>query len=170
MVINVEKCLFNPREHEVYKALAVKQPMADLLTEATWQDEDGHYHAEVSVLIRRRKVSYRGDILICSSSTTEVEGHQSGVTCGLVELYEVKPLSLFTPEDWEAAGIPEGEREKQAGYGWMLRNPRRVIEMPVRGQIGLFTLYVREGEVMVYPREMAMGEDGWQAVKRRIKV
>ena len=40
---------------------------------------------------------------------------ESGVTLGLVELYDVKPIKEFTPEDWEKhpdSKGKEGENNK----------------------------------------------------------
>lgn len=166
--MQIERKDYNPDEHEVFKALTVKQPFADLLTVAVRVDDWGVYHAAKGIEVRSRKTNYRGDILICSSAEPEIPGRMSGVTCGFVELYDVKPVEEFTPEDWEATCIPEASRPK-TGYGWLVRHPRRVVEMPIKGQLGVYNLIVPKGDIIVYPQEMALGSDGWEMIKKRIK-
>ena len=159
---------YNPDQHDVYKALSVKQPYADLLTRVVFWDESGEYHAEKTIEVRSRNTNYRGDLLVCASAKPELPGRMSGVTCGFVELYDVKPIEQFTPEDWAATCIPEKDRPRN-GYGWMMRNPRRVVEMPIKGQLGVYNLIVPKGDITEYPREMALDSDGWDIVQKQIK-
>lgn len=166
--MQIERKDYNPDQHDVFKALSVKQPHADLLTRVVFRDENGEYHADKTIEVRTRNTNYRGDLLICSSSKPEMPGRLSGVTCGFVELYDVKPIEDFTPEDWAATCIPEPERPHK-GYGWMMRNPRRVVEMPIKGKLGVYNLIVPKGDVTEYPREMALGADGWDMLNKRIK-
>lgn len=166
--MQIDRKDFNPDQHDVFKALSVKQPYADLLTRVVFRDENGEYHADKTIEVRTRNTNYRGDLLVCSSSKPEIPGRLSGVTCGFVELYDVKPIENFTTEDWDATCIPEQERPRK-GYGWMMRNPRRVVEMPIRGQLGIYNLIVPKGDITEYPREMALGPDGWDMLNKRIK-
>lgn len=159
---------YNPDQHDVYKALSVKQPYADLLTRVVFWDESGEYHAEKTIEVRSRNTNYRGDLLVCASAKPELLGRMSGVTCGFVELYDVKPIEQFTPEDWAATCIPEKDRPRK-GYGWMMRNPRRVVEMPIKGQLGVYNLIVPKGDITEYPREMALDSYGWDVVQQKIK-
>lgn len=166
--MQIEKKDYNPDQHDVFKALSVKQPYADLLTRVVFRDESGEYHAQKTIELRSRNTNYRGDVLVCSSAKPELPGRLSGVTCGFVELYDTKPVEDFTPEDWAATCIPESERPRK-GYGWLLRNPRRVVEMPIRGQLGVYNLIVPKGDITEYPREMALGADGWKMIQKKIK-
>lgn len=159
---------YNPDQHDVYKALSVKQPYADLLTRVVFWDESGEYHAEKTIEVRSRNTNYRGDLLVCASAKPELPGRMSGVTCGFVELYDVKPIEQFTTEDWAATCIPEKDRPRN-GYGWMMRNPRRVVEMPIKGQLGVYNLIVPKGDITEYPREMALDSYGWDVVQQQIK-
>lgn len=159
---------YNPDQHDVYKALSVKQPYADLLTRVVFRDESGEYHAEKTIEVRTRNTNYRGDLLVCASAKPELPGRMSGVTCGFVELYDVKPIEQFTLEDWTATCIPEKDRPRK-GYGWMMRNPRRVVEMPIKGQLGVYNLIVPKGDITVYPRAMALDSDGWDIMQQHIK-
>ena len=165
--MQIDRKDYNPDQHDVFKALSVKQPYADLLTRVVFRDESGEYHAEKTIEVRTRNTNYRGDLLVCASSKPEIPGRLSGVTCGFVELYDVKPIEDFTPEDWAATCIPERERPRK-GYGWMMRNPRRVVEMPIRGQLGVYNLIVPKDDITIYPRELAFGPDGWNMLQKQI--
>ena len=166
--MQIDRKDYNPDQHDVYKALSVKQPYADLLTRVVFWDESGEYHAEKTIEVRSRNTNYRGDLLVCASAKPELPGRMSGVTCGFVELYDVKPIEQFTPEDWAATCIPEKDRPSK-GYGWMMRNPRRVVEMPIKGQLGVYNLIVPKGDITEYPREMALDSYGWDIVQQQIK-
>ena len=166
--MQIERNEYNPEQHEIFKALSVKQPFADLLTVVVSRDESGNYMAEKTIEVRTRNTNYRGDILVCSSAHPVIPGLMSGVTCGFVELYDVKPVEEFTEQDWKQTCIPEKARPK-TGFGWMMRNPRRVVEMPIKGQLGFYNLIVPKGDITIYPQEMAMGADGWQTVQDRVK-
>ena len=166
--MQIDRKDYNPDQHDVYKALSVKQPYADLLTRVVFWDESGEYHAEKTIEVRSRNTNYRGAILICASAKPELPGRMSGVTCGFVELYDVKPIEQFTPEDWAATCIPEKDRPRN-GYGWMMRNPRRVVEMPIKGQLGVYNLIVPKGDITEYPREMVLDSYGWDVVQQQIK-
>ena len=164
--MQIDKKDYNPDQHDVFKALTVKQPYADLLTRVVFRDESGEYHAEKTIEVRTRNINYRGDLLICSSASPKDKG-EPGVTCGFVELYDTKPVEEFTADDWAATCIPENERPRK-GYGWLMRNPRRVVEMPIKGQLGLYNIIVPKDDITEYPRNVAMGADGWDIVQNRI--
>lgn len=166
--MQIDKKKYDPEQHDVFKALSVKQPWADLLTRVVYRDDKGEYHAAKTIEVRTRNTQYRGDLLVCASLKPAIPGHLSGVTCGFVELYDTKPVEQFTPEDWAATGIPEKDRPR-TGFGWLMRNPRRVVEMPIRGQLGVYNLIVPKGDITEYPRSIAFGEKGWEIVKKKIK-
>lgn len=157
--------LYNPDEHDKYKCLTVKQPYADLLTCSIFRDDNGIGHAAKTIEVRSRNTNYRGELLICSAAKPDMYGHLCGVTCGFVELVDTKPVVDFSAGDWAATCIPEDKRPK-AGYGWIMRNPRRVIEMPIRGQLGFYSLVVPKGDVMEYPRDVVIGEKEFKRMKK----
>ncbi len=164
--MQIDRKKYDPEQHDVYKALSVKQPYADLLTRVVYRDESGKYHAEKTIEVRSRNTSYRGDLLVCSSAKPIIPGRLSGVICGFVELYDTKPVEEFTPEDWAATCIPEKDRPRK-GYGWLMRNPRRVVEMPIKGQLGVYNLIVPKDDITEYPRSMALGPDGWEMIRQK---
>lgn len=166
--MQINKKDYQPEQHDMFKALTVKQPYADLLTRVVYRDENCEYHAEKTIEVRTRNINYRGDLLICSSKKpNDIPGRMAGVTCGFVELYDTKPVEDFTPEDWVATCIPEKDRPSK-GYGWLMRNPRRVIEMPIKGQLGLYDIVVPKNDITEYPRNVAIGNEDWEIIQKRI--
>ena len=168
--MQIDKKDYNPEQNDVFKALSVKQPYADLLTRVVFRDESGQYHAEKTIEVRSRNTQYRGDVLICSSAKpVDPWGrHPAGVTCGFVELYDVKRVEDFTAEDWKQTCIPVDQRPK-TGYGWLMRNPRRVVEMPIKGQLGFYDIIVPKGDITEYPRRVAIGPEGWKKIAEKTK-
>jgi len=168
--MQIDKKNFDPVQHDIYKALSVKQPYADLLTRVAYRDEMGEFHAEKTIEVRSRNTNYRGDLLICSSArpVDPLGLHLAGVTCGFVELYDVKAVEDFTAEDWAATCIPEKDRPK-TGFGWMMRNPRRVVEMPIKGQLGFYDIVVPKDDITIYPQHLAFGADGFKLLQRKIR-
>lgn len=166
--MQVDKKFYDPAQHDKFTALTVKQPYADLLTRVTWRDEDGNYHAAKTIEVRSRNTKFRGDLLICSSAKPiDPWGrHPAGVTCGFVELYDTKPVEEFTPEDWAATCIPEGQRPAK-GWGWMMRNPRRVVEMPIKGNLGLYTLVMPKNDITPYPKRIMLGKEFFEKINGR---
>ena len=161
---------YDKTKHDRWRALTVKQPYAnDLVTKAS-EDENGMTYAVKTIEVRSKCTSYRGDVMICSSAKPVYPGMESGVTLGLVELYDVKPVSEFTEDDWDSTRIPIEKRKKiTKGYGWLMRNPRRVVEYPVKGQLGIFNLVYTKGEIVQYPRKVELDEKGWEEIRQKIK-
>lgn len=161
---------YNPQEHDKWHALTVKQPYANDLVTAAYKDENGTVYGIKTIEVRSRNTSYRGDVLICSSANPVFPGMESGVTLGLVELYGVKPIKDFTPDDWENTRIPKEKRGIiTKGYGWLMRNPRRVVEIPVKGQLGIYNLVCTKGEIVEYPRKMLIDKESWKQIKKQIR-
>jgi hypothetical protein len=161
---------FNPDIHDRWRALTVKQPYASALVTVGGNRNFGeepnlkmYTMGLKSIEVRSRATSYRGDLLICSSAKPEIAGLMSGATMGLVELYDIKPVSEFTPEDWENTRIPEEKRKFiKGGYGWLMRNPRRVIEFPVKGQLGIYNLVYSKGVIFEYPQNVFVDRESWE--------
>lgn len=140
---------YDPEKHDKFKALMVKQPYAeDLATGAK------------TIEIKKCRTPYRGDVLICASKLPKIPPLLNSACLALVELYDVKPVSEFTPEDWNATRVPVEKRASiKYGYGWLFRNPRRVIEFPVHGQLGLFNLVYTKGVIEEYPTHVIFDRD-----------
>lgn len=161
---------YDPEKHDRWRALTVKQPYANDLVTAAYKDENGVVYGRKSIEVRNKKTSYRGDVLICSSANPVYPGMESGVTLGLVELYDIKPIKDFTPEDWENTRIPKEKREKiTRGFGWLMRNPRRVIEMPIKGQLGIYNLVYTKGEIIEYPIQVVIDKISWEQIQKQIE-
>ena len=153
--------------YEQNKCLTIAQPYADLLTKIDYIDSSDVCHARKEVEIRSRNVKYRGDVLICSAREPDVAGRDCGVTLGLVELYDVKRVGDFTEDDWRRTALPESEWTAKTGYGYFFRNPRPVVEMPIRGMIGLYKITLPKGDITIYPRHLELGDKEWEKIKRK---
>jgi len=156
---------YQESEHDKWSCVTVKQPYAsDLITT---EYSDGEFEFAVkSIEVRSRKTSFRGDLMICSAASPEIYGLESGVTLGIVELYDVKPAKDFTAEDWENTRIPESEQHHyKNGYGWMMRNPRRVIEHPVKGQLGIYNLIYTKDLIIEYPKVLVIDKESRELIK-----
>jgi hypothetical protein len=153
---------YNPAQHDRWRALTVKNPYAMQLVTAAF--EDGVFvFAEKSIEVRSKYTNYRGDLLICSSKNPDLPGYENGVTLGLVELYDIKPVSEFTPFDWAQTRIPPEKRKAiTKGYGWLMRNPRRVIEFSVKGQLGIYNLVYSKDCILPYPVAMVMDKASYE--------
>lgn len=150
---------YDPSKHVRYRALSVKQPYAQLLIE-------GSKYIEV----RSRNTTYRGDLLLCSSRKPEFPGMMSGVTLGFIELYATKPVAEFTEEDWRHTRVPRDMWGKfEGGYGWLMRNPRRVVEIPVKGMLGIYTAVFEKDDIVEYPTAMTIDKKGWDYIKKQLK-
>ena len=150
-----------------YRALSVCQPYADWLTKPSYKDAEGNWKGAKEIEVRSWKTNYRGDILICSTAKPIIPTHESGIICGLVELYEVKPIEQLTEAEWAQTMIPESERGNWKGcFAWFVKNPRRVVEFPIKGKQGLFSV---DMEITEYPRELYLGDKGWEKIKKQIR-
>lgn len=142
---------YDAQQHDRYKALTVRQPYADDIA-----------RGGKTIEVRSRYTNFRGELLICSAARRGAYGE----TLCLVELYDVKAAKDFTAAEWDATRIPPSERERYAdGYGWMLRNVRRVVEFPVKGSRGFWWYVCPRGEVVEYPRAVALDAEGAALLK-----
>ena len=140
---------YNPILHDRFKALSVKQPYAGYIASGEKQIE-----------VRSKPTKYRGELLICASRDGKPSDTAPGYGCTIsfVELYDCKPLSELTPEEWEKTKLPGYLMDKlkasKNGYGWFIKNPRPVIEFPVKGQLGIFNLVFTKDMIMEYPTRL----------------
>ena len=133
---------YDSTKHDRWFALSVKQPYASYIANGV-----------KTIEVRSHYLNYRGDVMICSSASPSYKDMPGGVTLCLAELYEVRRVSDFTDKDWASTMISEDKRPKE-GYGWMLRNIRRVTEHPVKGQLGLWRLVYTKDCIVPYPKHV----------------
>lgn len=157
---------YDPNQHDRWRALTVKNPYATQLVTAAYE-MDGITYGEKCIEVRSKNTPYRGDLMVCSSAKPEIPGYENGVTLGLVELYDVKPISEFTAADWEQTRIPPEKRKAiTKGFGWLMRNPRRVIEFPIKGQLGIYNLVYSKDVIIEYPRAMVLDKESYDNIKK----
>lgn len=117
---------FKPEIHDVWKALTVKQPYANKIATGEKQIE-----------LRAQYTNYRGILMICSSAKKGVPG----VTIATVELFDVNPISELTDEEIKLTCVPKDNLYwKKAKYAWYFREPIKMINFPVKGQLGIWNL------------------------------
>lgn len=165
--MQIDVKLYNAEIHDKFKALTIHQPYADSLVCPTYEI-GGVPFADRQIELRNRRTSYRGDLLITSSKAPIVPGHESGVTVGIVELYEVKPARDLAETEWMLTGVDNRERYME-WYAWMTRNPRRVVEMPVNGQRGIYDLVMPKNDITEYPTALTFDELDYEKIADLIK-
>lgn len=130
---------YNAEQHEMKKALTVKNPYAEWIAQG-----------KKTIEVRSKSTKYRGELVICSSQQPIIQEMQSGCMLCFVNLYDVKPLAELTPQEWELTKIPPAERKGLTGFGWMLKDPVRIVEYPVKGQLGIWNLVMNKLEFIPY--------------------
>ena len=51
------------------------------------------------------------------------------------------------------------------GLGWMMSNSRRVIELPIKGQLGIYNLVYTKGCIVEYPKVMVLDKEAYNKIK-----
>lgn len=133
---------YSPERHEQFKALSIQQPYAGYIADGS-----------KAIEIRSRRISYRGSLVICSSKYGAPEDNAEGYGCTIAkaELYDCKPLSELTPEEWKQTRLHPDEVKSFCkmgiGYGWFFRNVQKVKQVPIKGQLGIFNLILDKGDL-----------------------
>jgi hypothetical protein len=139
---------YNADLHDKFNALSVNQPFADMISKGIKKIE-----------VRSRATKHRGNILIVSSKKV-FDGYEYneedriGVSICRVELYDCKPLKECTEEELALTCLKRDElikALKSGHYAWFLKNPIPVIEFPVKGQLGIFSLVYDKDFILDYP-------------------
>lgn len=139
---------YNADLHDKFSALSVNQPFADMISKGIKKIE-----------VRSRATKHRGNILIVSSKKV-FDGYEYneedriGVSICRVELYDCKPLKECTEEELALTCLKRDElikALKRGHYAWFLKNPIPVIEFPVKGQLGIFSLVYDKDFILDYP-------------------
>lgn len=111
------------------RALSVRCPWAPLIAAGL-----------KSIELRSRPTSYRGPVLIVSSlrfaddpgDWSDIDGPR-GVALCVVDIVDCRPATAADADDACVAPGPDS-------WAWVLANPRPVPNVPVRGQLGLFSV------------------------------
>ena len=139
---------YNADLHDKFNALSVNQPFADMISKGIKKIE-----------VRSRATKHRGNILIVSSKKV-FDGYEYneedriGVSICRVELYDCKPLKECSEEELTSTCLKREDlikALKSGHYAWFLKNPIPVIEFPVKGQLGIFSLVYDKDFILDYP-------------------
>lgn len=49
----------------------------------------------------------------------------------------------------------------------MMRNPRRVVEFPIKGQLGIYNLVYTKGVITEYPRALVVDKESYELLNRK---
>lgn len=131
---------YNATLHERKKALTVKNPYAEWIA-----------RGEKKIEVRSRDTKHRGELVICSSQKPLIQEMQSGCILATVNLWKTKPFKELTEEERLSTKIPREQwKDLESHYGWFLKDVVRLIEFPVKGQLGIFNLVMDKLEFMPY--------------------
>ena len=104
---------YDAEKHDIFKALSVKQPYAGYIASG-----------EKTIEVRSRPNKYRGKLLICASKdgmSKTGDSNRYGCTIAFVQMYDCKPLSELTDEEWKRTKLPsyiiQQLKEKGKGFG-----------------------------------------------------
>jgi hypothetical protein len=104
------------------KAISVKQPWANMIASG-----------RKTIETRKWPTDYRGDILIVSSKTPNIE--PAGCALAIVRIVDCRPM---TTADEPAAGCSIYPN----AFAWILADIRRIKPFPVRGQLGIYDIEI----------------------------
>lgn len=114
------------------KALSVKQPWAELIASG-----------RKTIETRTWRTKYRGPLLICASKNIDNRAcsyhgfvpnrMEAGFAVAIVDLVNCRPMVL--------ADRPDAMCELNK-YAWVLENVRRIKQFPVKGQLGVFGVWL----------------------------
>ncbi|MGV8119629.1 MAG: ASCH domain-containing protein [Candidatus Xenobiia bacterium LiM19] len=109
------------RRYEM-KALSVKDPWATAIL-----------NGEKTIELRSWPTQYRGDILICASSSPKTEN--SGKAICIVKLADCRPMQKAD----ENASLCDFD---EYTYSWILENVRPIKPFPVKGKLKLYDVNI----------------------------
>lgn len=109
-----------------------------------------------TIEVRTWKTDFRGDILICSTAQ-KIHGLIPSHALGVVELVNVVPFDR--KKHLKAADLLPNEIDKDfKGYAWILKNPRVIKPIPIKGKLSLWE-FDNEAAIEYLPKPKTKEED-----------
>lgn len=128
---------YDEKLHDIFSCLSVKDPYATMIAQG-----------KKTIELRSRDVKFRGQIIICCSSTPQTGS--SGHAIAVSELYDTKRAKDLTPEEWDMTGIPAlGRPAYSKKVAWMLRDSKPIKPVPVKGQLGIYRIALSKGDINI---------------------
>lgn len=131
-----------------YKCLFIRQPFADEFAKG-----------RMSVHIVKRKIDYRGKVLICAETGSgEQFGMYDGAWLARAEIMDCIPVSEMTREQVSVSDIMGGGKK---GHAVIIGNVRRLVEFPCHGK-GFVTKEINEDDLVEYPTIVQLDRKGYE--------
>ena len=107
------------------KAISVRQPWANMIA-----------YGQKTIETRTWRTDYRGNLLICSSKKPNI--HLAGYALAVASLIDCRPM-IKKDEEAACCSVYPG------AFAWILDNIRPIEPFPVRGSLGLFSVFLPIG-------------------------
>lgn len=130
-------------------ALFLRQPFANDLASGN-----------KTIEIRSKTTRYRGQMLICSTQKWWYKDMMPACCVGIAELYDIKPLSQLTLDDWRQTRVPVSRRKDiKGGFAWFFRDCKRIVEFPASSKNKIAFIDFNKGDIFPYPENVKLDVD-----------
>jgi len=143
--MQVQASNYNSDKHDIHKCLTVKQPYAGLIATGA-----------KTIEVRKKPTKYRGELMISSSKKpiTSKAGVNGALICSVV-LMDCLRVKDLNEDQWIETMIDEDQNKYIDQYAWVLASPKRTIEIPIKGNLGIWNLYIGKADIEYYPAEIS---------------
>jgi hypothetical protein len=146
---------YDREKHDLFKAITVKNPFAHWIAIGV-----------KTIEVRSRPTNFRGRVVITSSHLPEIPDMLSGAALCTTHLYDCIQVKELTEDEWLMTCLPKDQKHQYRNhYAWMLKDTRSVIELPVKGNLGIWNLVFDKEEFMEYPVELNYYQKQYQSSK-----
>lgn len=118
--------LYPTKKRNFMNILTIKQPFVDLILTS-----------EKTLEIRTWQTKHRGRLYIQSSQSPKIDGKLSGYLLGFVDLIDIRKMRKSDEKSAHTRYIDNA-------YAWILKNPQRIRPIPLKGQLGIFGINLKE--------------------------
>lgn len=142
--MQVKSSQYNSDKHVFTKCLTVKQPYAYLIG-----------LGDKTLEIRSKPTKYRGELMISSSAKPICKDSISGALICSVILMDCVPVKNLTDNQWDKSYIQEPKENYINHYAWVFASPKRTVEIPIKGSLGIWSLCIGKEDIYYYPEEVS---------------
>lgn len=135
--------------HDKFMAVSLPEKEAESITKG-----------ETHLILSKTKTRYRGELIVCSEKYPYGTGE--GETKCKVNLVGWKPIGDLNQEELSQINTIY-ENHRGCKYVLQVEYPRRMIEFPVKGKIGIWKLVYTKDVLIEYPTELGLDDYGERA-------